>query len=267
MMHGQCRFEFVDTQTVRLRPFNGCGVMVGDNQCTLPPNGITADQAGLDPNTTYFAYLRAGRQNLALEFSKTPHLTDAPSGVEVKADDFSRTLVGMVRTSASGLFQPGLLTLSWFNRQRKTANAHFTDARMTDFAHDYNVYVELHQEIRVPFLTWGEAVRFDVNGCVGNDTRGHTTRTAVGLNGTTPLPDARSAVALPNITGAGGQFAPLSLGFTPLVNPQEGYHFATLLGNVSTGEDINVPGEHNTGIWSGRYPNGVYCSLHVEVMG
>lgn len=267
-MHGSCIFKFVSPTQVRLTPYNGNGILIGETLRQLPFTGIEGSNAGLAANTTYNVFAMFDRAP-KLVFSTNGHEQDPITGVEIMVGDFTHTLVGKVRTDDNGCFQNRLLTLSWFNRREKSASRHFTGGgRTLTYASDTGSFVEIHSEIRVPFLTWGDCVRFDASGCALDDTRGHTVRTCVGVDGNTPLMDQRNSFALPNITGAGGTAFPISIGFSPEQDLPEGYHFATLLGNVSVGIDIGFPeGEPNTGIWCANYPDGAYCTLTVEVDG
>jgi hypothetical protein len=163
--HGQSRLERVSATSIKLSPFNGQNLNIGGLPRQVPAAGVTASNSGLAANTLYYVYAYMNGANMALELSTTGH-SQHNNGVEIKTGDHSRTLVGMVRANASSQFEEdstNICVLSYFNRRRKIGRAVFTANR--DSVAEPTPYSEVHQEIRVRFLTWAdETVRQVITG-------------------------------------------------------------------------------------------------------
>jgi len=153
--HGQCRLS-LDGADLKLSPFNGNKLIVGGTDHTLPPAGVALSSTGLLADTTYYiyAYMSGDPLAIALEASTTGHSTHT-DGVEIKTGDETRTLVGMARTDSTANWVDNatqIFVLSWFNRRpKKGVNTYTLDRSTSSLS-----LVELHPEIRVEFLTWGE---------------------------------------------------------------------------------------------------------------
>lgn len=163
--HGQCRLNFVSATSVRLDPYGGRNLNINGLPCVIPSAGVAIGNGGLANSTTYFVYAFMSGTTMTLELSTTGHSTHT-SGVEIKNGDVTRTLVGMVRTTATAQFAQNatnLFVLSYFNRMRKIGRAQFSANRSS--AADPAPYAEINTEIRVNFLTWSdETVRQAICG-------------------------------------------------------------------------------------------------------
>jgi hypothetical protein len=113
-------------------------ILVGGVLETIPSGtlvlqgGISADVTNtcidkvcgqaLAPNSWYKVYVFKQEGVLKLDFSTGDHVEDPTYGNEVHADDPARSLVGLVRTDATGLVWGGahIGTLSWFNHYYHT---------------------------------------------------------------------------------------------------------------------------------------------------
>lgn len=223
--HGQCRLSFVSATSLALTPVGGQNLSIAGLPQTVPTAGVTISNAGLAASTLYYVYAAMSAGAMVLELSTTGHT--ATGGIETKTGDTSRTLVGMVRTTAATQFADDLtnvLVLSWFNRRRKVGKAKFT-ANRTALA-SANVFAEVNAEIRVNFLTWGdEYVRQVITG--GWTINGAGTGYGyASIDGSTAGQRSWCAMSA-NTTGA---FASID---EQLV--AEGYHYGTLIGNCAAG--------------------------------
>jgi hypothetical protein len=161
----------------------------------------------------------------------------------------------MLRTGAGtpGVFQSGLLTLTYFNRRTLNAQTNFSADRATSSTS----FVELGAEIENNFLTWGdEAVFLASDGSVIPGTSGVIAWSAIAVDSTTvSLGGFETGDVCPNTS--------LGQGFTisGAASLAEGFHFATLLGAVHT----------NTGTWKSTTSIGATgftkTALHVAVRG
>lgn len=220
---GQGRLSISGTSIV-LMPYNGNRMMVNGVICTIPDAGVTLGTAPAY-NTFYYVYAtQSGGVINALEVSATGHSTDTTAGnngVEIKTGDSTRSLVGMVYTSAGGGYfldnASARRVRSWFNRKRVVVSNAFTAARTTTA----NIFTEISAEIRIGFLVWAdEAASFVVNGLSWASTTDYV-YTDIALDGVfTGYPSANY--------GTNG--API--GVSLCVNPSEGYHFVTLMGRA-----------------------------------
>ncbi|WP_153135180.1 hypothetical protein [Paraburkholderia agricolaris] len=97
----------------------------------IPAAGVTLAATSVAANTLYYIYAYMSGKNMALEASTTARAVDATTGVDVKSGDSTRTLVGMVYTTAAnsfaavataGLFTP-INCLSFHNRKLRVTSA------------------------------------------------------------------------------------------------------------------------------------------------
>lgn len=249
--HGQCQLVKSGANLV-LKPLNGNKLMVGGKMRTIPAAGVSMSADGLTPGTRYYIYAYMDGDTMTLRPSTTGHITYADSGVEVKSDAGSNTLVGMVRIIAGPAFQDTptqRFVRSWFNDPGVAGNASFTSNHVTSST----AYVELGTEIRNEFLCWaGEIVLVGGSG-VSTNASAALNSIAVGFDGISTLePGSYSAGYAPG----GGGF-PYAISF-PKSGLTEGYHYATLAGKVQAG----------TGTWSGgAYLPGTpdQCSLSTYI--
>lgn len=122
--NAQCRLEYVSSTVVRLSPWNGNKILVNRAVRTIPDTGVILAPNGLAINTLHYVYVYWNGTALALEASTTGHMLDSLTGMRVKQNDVSRTLVGMVylRTTNTFEWSEGVrLVASWFNRKRVTS--------------------------------------------------------------------------------------------------------------------------------------------------
>jgi hypothetical protein len=81
---------------------------------------VTLDATGLVANTRYYVYAYLSGGVRVLVASTTGYVIEAERGVAVKSDDPTRSLVGMIQTTAAGQFADvdnQRLVLSWFSRR------------------------------------------------------------------------------------------------------------------------------------------------------
>ena len=156
--HGQCRFVYTDSTHCTLQRFNGRYLVVGGAQQIIPAAGVSFEAANLTSGKIYYAYIYMDGSIMRGEWSTTGHKTDSGTGVETKTGDVARTLVGMVYLRSDNTFEDSdsaRLVASLFNRRIRGLRKAFTTYRSVKPAGN-NTWTEIHSEIRVQFLTWGD---------------------------------------------------------------------------------------------------------------
>ena len=170
--HGQCRLSVVSSASLKLVPYGGNNLIIDGVPQQIPSAGITASSAGLGGGVGYYvyAYMNSGVMNL--ECSTTARATHT-NGVEIKAGDPTRTLVGWTRTGAGGIFQvdavSAIVTMNWFNRrQRSTVISASSDLTFTN-----TTISELSSLLRVYVPAWaGDTCISNINGNFLNSVSG-----------------------------------------------------------------------------------------------
>ena len=178
--HGQCRLVKSGANLV-LNPQNGNKLIINGVSQTIPSAGVSLAPTGLTAGF-YYIYAYMSGATMTLEASTTAHATDATTGVEIKAGDATRTLVGAAySTTATFTDQASSrAVLSWFNRKNITGRSFLTTNRTTTSTS----IAEINTEARVYFLTWAdEAVHASANGSASNATAFQDTRMAIGWDG------------------------------------------------------------------------------------
>lgn len=120
--HGGCRLV-LDGAALRLLPHNGGGLLVEGVLRAVPTGGVALASTGLAVNTTWFIYACWVSGAMALEADATAPARSAGTGVMLKSDDASRTLVGMARTVTGPAWVDAAaqrFVRSWFHREAVT---------------------------------------------------------------------------------------------------------------------------------------------------
>jgi hypothetical protein len=224
---GQCRLDLA-AGALRLMPRNGNLLSVNGAAATVPASGVTLAAAGLAANTTYYIYAVASDGAVtALEASTTGWAVHS-DGTAIKAGDASRALVGMARTIAGPAFADTpkqRFVASWFNRPPRALTAAATADRSTSSTS----YVEVSQDFRVEYVGWGDsAVSIAASGATYNNTAGTANRFSFGVDSAAAT-EAWCYVINFNATQFQG------FGLAGSAQPDEGYHYITLLMNVTAG--------------------------------
>jgi hypothetical protein len=238
----QCgRLMFLSATALKLAPYNGALIKINGSLFAIPSGGIAglantgvvvngAAGQNLAAATVYYVYAFINAGIVTADFSTAGHAASSTSGnlgVEVKAGDDTRTLIGMVRTNASAQFADSpaqRFVLSWFNRRNRQATNNVDGATITSQA-----MVEVNPSRRVEYLSWSD------EDCLhlGSGTADNTAANA-GAAGTLGIDG--SPLAIPN----GDFFSndnPIAsgrntLGWTWSDSPAEGYHFDSFYGRV-----------------------------------
>jgi hypothetical protein len=253
--HGRCYLSLVSTTSLVLAPLNGNGIVISGNLYSLPPAGVSLTNAGLSANTLYYIYAQAGSGSaVQLIASTTGYVIDG-NGIEVMSGVGANTLVGMVMTDATGLFQDKdgqLFVLSWFNRRPKRSRTSYTAVHSTTSSS----YVELGVEIRNSFISWANAMpSFSTAGdyyCVGGD-EGY-----IGISFDGGTHESEFAAVGGGVGGYNFSGSVIIVGRKPGL--AEGKHYATLLGATSNFRGIVVEAP-TTGALT------AYASLSIVVDG
>ncbi|OZI31729.1 hypothetical protein CAL29_28050 [Bordetella genomosp. 10] len=171
--HGQCQFRFVSAQWCCLYPYNGNGLIINGRQYRIPAAGVALAIGALGGAGSYFVFAKDdGAGEIALEAVPTGSISHAThtDGVEIKAGDPSRTLVGMAYRNASAQFQfdsniRGVA--SWHNRYYPAAAGSAFGAATINTS---------PTQVISPTYVWvwgGESVFLELNGTVSNNQQGY----------------------------------------------------------------------------------------------
>ncbi|WP_246510191.1 hypothetical protein [Bradyrhizobium glycinis] len=248
--YGQCKLTKSGSNLI-LSPFNGNMLTIAGATYAVPDAGVSLSATGLTAGMLYYIYAYMSAGTMTLEASTTTHATSTTSGnkgTEIKSGDNTRSLVGMAQP-ISGPAWTDFLVLSWFNRSGKSAVANNTATRAATNA----AFVELHSEMRVPFLTWpDELVIASLVGSGYVSTANQAGFFAVGFDGATAEP-GMAAIS----DGTAGALRPL--GCTAKKRLSEGNHYATVLGGGNASTSVNL--------YFNSAADGLRSALLVEVRG
>ena len=225
--HGQCRLVFVDASTLRLDRHNGRWLMIGGVPREIPSAGVTLPSAGLSATTMYYVYAYMNGSTMALEASQTGYATDTETGVVIRNNDSSKTLVGLIYCKTAATFADSSsqrFVASYFNRRSREVIGGFGGNRS---ASNVGTFAEVNGEARTEFLTWGDSVvQMAFTGAIWSGDAAYHTVWGVGIDSTTEAWGGR-AYGFTYSTGA----VPLGGGLCGTLS--EGVHYATILAQVS----------------------------------
>ena len=219
---GQCRLTKVSSNIVLSR-WNGNILVIDGNAETIPEAGVSLAPTGLTPSTLYYIYAYMVSTTMTLEASTTAPATDAATGVRIKTGAASRTLVGMVRPITGPAFADTAaqrFVKSWFNRLETAGSGSFTTGRTVAAGS----YAEANAEIRNEFLTWAsEVVSATFTGSWQSTGPATTNYLVIAFDGVQSGGAIQSSTTLllPAALAASASLA-------------EGYHYATVIGKVSS---------------------------------
>ncbi|WP_159069320.1 hypothetical protein [Achromobacter xylosoxidans] len=192
---GQCRLSVASPTSLTLLPFNGNQIIVGGYARQIPLGGVSISNSGLPANALRYVYAYSSSGAIALELSSTGHSV-GPNGVEVKNGDASRSLVGMIYTTASSQFADShtqRLCANWFNRRSRAAVA----TLLVDTNFSTVVSSEITANLRASALYWSNSGAYSLiaNGSVSNNTAGGIVGFEGRINGGVFGTEARSTIA------------------------------------------------------------------------
>lgn len=222
IIHGQCILSKSGSNLL-LSPYRGNKLIInGTVQAVTSP---TLSASGLNTSTLYYIYAYMSGSTMTLEASTTGYTTDS-TGIEVKTGNATRTLVGMARTISGPAWQftaAQRFVRSWFNDFGVAGLATFTTNRTTTST----TRTEINTEMRVEFLAWArDLITASISGGCSKSTSSGNTDTFVYYDGTTQGAFQRGQSASNDIL--------FPVGFSDSRTLTEGYHYATLFGNVNT---------------------------------
>jgi hypothetical protein len=239
------RLVFVSATALAYKPFGGNLLKINGLNYVIPNGGIaglantgvyvngTASQ-NLVASTDYwvFAFNNAGAVTADFRTAAThgPSATAGNEGVEVLTGNDTRTLLGLVHTTAGAQFADSAtqrMVISWFNRRRRNMVNTFTAARTTSST----TAVELNAEIRCEFVVWGEdGPVFTANAISFPSTNASaTTNSAIGFNAGVERSFVENQQETTGQPTMGGSVTISKAGLT------EGYNYATMNGWVTPG--------------------------------
>jgi len=175
---GQCRFVNPSGQVFRLMPYDGNKLIVNLLPRVIPDAGVLLPTpSGLTTGTAYFVYAAFVGGNIVLELSTTGYVLQPGTGVQVKNNDPTRTLVGYVAAaSATTLYTASTMIRSWFN-EPPVARTDFGSVTLTSSGYWYNL-------VAAGYLFWNnETIRLDANGYSASTLQGELSQLAILLNG------------------------------------------------------------------------------------
>lgn len=230
--HGQCQLVKSGANLL-LQQKNGDRLIINGVVCKIPSAGVTLAPTGLTPTTLYYIYARdADGDGIVdtLEPSTIVPTTD-PHGISIKTGDATRTLVGMAYLLVGPVFSDspstGRLVLSYFNRVGKEVSQRILSPVSTTSAGSTIISTALN----CPFLTWGdECVMCSADGGVRGSNVNATMYTGHSFDGN--LSGELNGTYVQ--AGVINYDYPVALSLYK-VGLSEGYHYSTLLGNVTGG--------------------------------
>jgi hypothetical protein len=119
----QC-YLTTENRSLLLTGKNGRYISIQGVARKIPPRGVLLDGRTAVAGTRYYVYAFMSDQTVALEAVVTGYVIDDGTGMPVKIDDPSRTLVGMAYCVATGSWEQGadrIDCLSYFNRKERLA--------------------------------------------------------------------------------------------------------------------------------------------------
>lgn len=230
--HGQCQLNFVNATSISLVPYNGNKLVVSSTPYAVPAAGVTLTNSGLVSSTTYYIYAYATSGALALEASISTHATNTSNGVEIKTTDATRSLVGMVRTTSTGVFAESVtqrFTRTWFNRRRVEMYRTGGPGTKTNTS-----YAELNTTLRLEFCTWSsDAWQAQAIGSMYLVTAAATAQTLLAMN--VDITTSAAASTEIQLQQNGTTFGTPTPATTVMIRTSgEGYHFVTPVNRVSS---------------------------------
>jgi hypothetical protein len=151
--HGQCRLSVASATSLKLARYNGACLNINGTIRQIPAAGVTISNASLAASTLYYVYAYMNAGVMTLELSATGHATHT-NGVEIKSGDSTRTLVGMIYTSASGQFLDAgnqRFCANWFHRRMVGGSLSLAGLSSTS-----TTSAELSASARFSFLSWSD---------------------------------------------------------------------------------------------------------------
>lgn len=232
--YGQCRLKLSGANLV-LTPFNGNLLTIAGTPRPVPDAGVSLAATGLTPSTNYFIYAYMNSGVMTLEASATGHATSTTAGnkgTEIKSGDDTRSLVGFARVVSGPAWVDSdaqRFVRTWFNDGgAETKNTISTVSRPTISTASPS-FSEIDSSYRIETLLWaGE--RWVIDGAGGG---------WLGAAGAVYFAAGVDSTSTPEQGGCFGNSSAsgvvVSLGLSSVkAGLSEGYHYATMLGAVSS---------------------------------
>lgn len=228
LFHGQCRLVYVDATHLRLDRYNGKYLLINGVHQEIPSAGVSLVSTGLSSTTLYYIYAYMNGSTMTLEAVTTAPAASSTTGVKIKTGAATRTLVGMAFCKVAETFVDAAtqrFVASWFNRQRKSQYAQATGDRSVTTVGSLS---EFHAEMRCEFVAWADGeVTAHVTGSMINAANSYFGIAA-------PTIDSTSAVNCFAALTQNKMATAVPLGISaPSFSHADGYHYATMVGQVS----------------------------------
>lgn len=242
LQHGQCQLQHSSGSVITLVPKSGNKLKIAGVLYDVPAAGVASGNPAsaanyingvpsqtLAASTLYYVYAAIVTGTMILDFSTTTHARDTTGGnvgVEIKNGDNTRTLVGMVYTSAAPAFVANQVR-SWFNDGGVVGRGTFNTNPATAAGPS-----ELSSSIRVYLLTWtGEMVDVKFQGMVSAAAVNDTSYTNINVDGVNNAVGSQRAT----FQSAGGNYYNAVTSDDSRNTYTEGLHFWSINGQVSAG--------------------------------
>ena len=166
---GECRLD-LSGSTLLLSRFNGYRLIIDDAVRVIPEAGVTLVTTAV-ANTLYYIYAYWTGTALVLEASSTVPAYDARNGVAIKTGAATRSLVGMARTNAAGVWEDSTtnrLVLSYYNRNPKLCRSGTSTGEVS--SSNATTPILLSASLKVGVLSWGENINVVISTQYKNTT-------------------------------------------------------------------------------------------------
>jgi len=243
---GQLRYSSATALT--FTPYKGSYLALNGAQRVIPSGGIAglantsvfvngASGQNLAANTTYFVYAFDNAGTLTADFSTTGHATSVTAGnvgTEIQNGNDTRSLIGIIRTTAASQFADSVtqrFVRSWFNKQ----NVYLSNAYTASQSNSSTAMNEVNSQIRISMVVWATDVvlaQFGGNTYITGSAGGWI---AIGWDGVATANRWTVASAPDAASGPGAYAGPLVVESRSL---SEGYHYVTGNAAVLSGSSV-----------------------------
>lgn len=222
----QCQLAKVSSNLVLSR-FGGRAIFINGINETIPVAGVSHAPTGAAPNTNYYIYTYMNGVTMEMERDVTVPATSPIYGHRIKTGDGTRSLVGFARAVTGPAFADTAtqrFVRSWYNDPGSALANFFTTLR----AITATIWTEINTEIRCEFLCWSaEVPSLAYTANISGSNANMISRTSIGIDGT----NAEDCISQLQYYANTAQAT--CAGVLEKSGLSEGYHYATLLGEVT----------------------------------
>jgi len=231
--NGGCKLFYSSATELNMSLYNGNKLNINGTLETVVSTNVS--NSGLSADTLYYVYAYMDGSTMKLTLSTTPYTTGA-YGVMIKTGDGSQTLVGMIYTNSSSEFSNVVGDIAnYYNRESKV----ITKKLLATESISSSTLVELTQDLRCNFLSWGDSVQSSFTGVCLGFSAGSPITTTLCIDGTNSFVGHARVV----FNGASGHPTDQPDDLSASVQVTKGRHYITLfgLGTVEWKSDATYP--------------------------